>query len=101
MEKPQNHCWAYLKLVLNHLEFQKTLTMNKLQISLQIQWYIICIIPMNGMKTVTKIFSKNTNRRENLIITFWNDLKIYIILENFQNIKVSKFDKIYNDILFA
>jgi hypothetical protein len=56
---------------------------------------------MNGMKTAAKIFSKNTNIRENLIITFWNDLKIYIILENFQNIKVLKFDKIYNDILFA
>jgi hypothetical protein len=30
MEKPQNHCLPYLKLLLNHLEFQKTLNMNKL-----------------------------------------------------------------------
>jgi hypothetical protein len=31
IENPQNHCLPYLKLFLNHLEFQKTLKMNKLR----------------------------------------------------------------------
>jgi hypothetical protein len=56
-------------------------------ISLRIHRYIICIILMNGMKTKTKILSENINRRENLIISFWNN---FINVQNFGKLPKQK-----------
>jgi hypothetical protein len=55
-----NCTFVYLKFILNHKEFAKSLKNQSCKLSIRIQWYIIWIILISGLKINTKTISTET-----------------------------------------